>query len=93
MRRFTHCMLCGRLLTEDQQQEYDGWRAQYCCRLCYETDMKLPKPEKEVMVFQVSRKIMMARYSLLVDGEQDSIYHEDFDEEEDDIMRDDDDQE
>lgn len=88
MSRIKHCVLCGRRLIHDDLIESDGWRARYCCLLCYEVDQTLPEPEDEV-IFALPHRVLMVRYDIILQGDADPIYKSKFDEEEDGVMRDD----
>ena len=89
MRRHRRCLLCGEQLREKACGEYRDWEVKYCSYLCYLTDRILPKlpDEKLGKICNLPTRIMIARYEMIVSGENDPIYKEKFEEEEDCVMR------
>lgn len=89
MRRERRCRLCGQPLHEDSLKEACDWEIKYCSYLCYLTDALLPPVPVETLekIYNVSGRVMAARYNIVVVGEKDPIYKECFNEEEDDISR------
>lgn len=89
MRRECRCRLCGSQLEEDANGECAEWETRYCSWTCYVTDQMLPPVpiERFEDVCNVKASVLSMRYTIIVRGDNDPVYKEEFSEEEDDIMR------
>jgi hypothetical protein len=88
MERVRRCKLCGQPIVYNDLFGHEDWRNNYCTYVCYSVDQMLPEVECEKEVYSVPAWVARVRYSMIVEGENSSVYREPFQEEEDDIIRD-----